>query len=107
MIILRKGIVRHRTRAKREFYKGRVVQGQARQTATGRWQPIIYIQLGAGMTDSVSIQIPETFGTAAEAKGCSVFRAKQLIDSGGLGPIGKVKEPVRKPSAPPSDKLGR
>ena len=82
MMSLRKAIVRNRTRAKREIYKGRVVQAWARLISTGQWQPIAYIQLGAGLTDAVEIPIPETFGTAAEARGCSVWRAKQVIDAG-------------------------
>ena len=85
MTILRKGIVRNRTRAKREIYKGRVVQAWARLISTGQWQPIVYIQLGAGLTDAVEIPITETFGTAAEARGCSVSRAKQVIDAGLIG----------------------
>ena len=75
MIMFRKGNVRYRTREKRLVYKGRVIQGRAHQTAARQWQPIIYVQLGAGLTDSVKIPLPETFGTAAEAKG-SLCRAR-------------------------------
>ena len=83
-MILRRSIPRFKTHAKREIYKGRVIQGCARPVQTGYWQAIISIQLGGGLTDIIQIPVEQTFATALEAERFSVVRAKHLIDTGGL-----------------------
>ena len=79
------GILRVSARAKYEIYKGRVVRACAGLNANGRWQPIVNIQLGAGLTDRVEVLMDEAFRTAAEAKRRSLFRAKQLVDTNAAG----------------------
>jgi hypothetical protein len=83
-MIVQKHRPRNDPRARYQVYKGRIVRECARQTSSGFWQPVIYIQLGGGLTDSVQLPVEETFSTPGEAKRCSVEQAKSLIDAGGL-----------------------
>ena len=80
-----KGILRVSARAKYVIYKGRVVKAGAGLNSDGCWQPLVKIQLGAGLTDSVEILMDEAFRTAAEAKRRSLHHAKQLVDTDAAG----------------------